>query len=112
MNLSFRKASIFIITIIAIALILGFEPVGINTAQAKTTTISGKITQIDWGMWTPSGRRRAVLHVKTAKGNLYQIHVGMRTEYVPHKTPEVGNKVSCKVEKVNEVWAAHRVTYK
>jgi len=93
-------------------LIFGFEPIGGKTVQAKTTTISGEITQIDWGMWTPSGRRKAVLHVKTAKGNLYQIHVGMRTEYIPHKSPEVGNLVSCTVEKVNDVWAAYTVTYK
>ena len=112
MNLSIKRASLFITAIIAILLVFGFDPASIKIAEAKTIIISGEITQIDWGMWTPSGRRRAVLHVKTAKGNLYQIHVGMRTEYVPHQTPEVGNKVSCTVEKVRGVWAAYRVTYK
>jgi len=57
--------------IIAIVLILGFEPIGVDKAQAKMTIISGEITQIDLGMWVPTGRRKAVLHVKTAKGNLY-----------------------------------------
>ena len=112
MKALFSKTGIFIVTIIALILVLGFEPVGVNTVQAQTATISGKITQIDWGMWTPSGRRKAILHIKTAKGNHYQVHVGMRTEYVPHKTPEVGNWVSCKCEKIRGVWAAHRVTYK
>lgn len=112
MNLSLSKASIFIVAIIAMVVILGFEPIGVNNAQAKMTIISGEITQIDLGMWVPTGRRKAVLHVKTAKGNLYQIHTGIKTNYVPHKSPEVGDKVSCEVIKTEGVWAAYTVTYK
>lgn len=107
MKLSSNKSVIFLAAIIALVLIFGFEPIGVKTADAKVITISGKITQVDRGWW-----RRAILHVKTAKGNLYQIHVGMKTVYVPHQTPVVGNYVACTVEKINEVWVCYRVTYK
>jgi len=112
MNLSFRKVSISIIAIVALVLIFGFGPTRVNTAQAKTTIISGEIIKVELGAWVPTGRRKAVLHVKTAKGNVYQIHTGFKTDYIPHRSPEVGDKVSCEVIKDRGVWAAYTVTYK
>lgn len=106
------KATVFVIAIITMVLIFGFEVGGINTAHAKTTVITGEIIQVDLGPWVPTGRRNAVLHVKTAKGNVYQIHTGFKTDYVPHKSPEVGDKVSCDVIKDRGVWAAYTVRYK
>jgi len=112
MKVSFRKAGILAVAIITMALIFDFEPFGVTTTQAKTTIISGEIINIELGMWVPTGRRKAVLHVKTSKGNVYQIHTGIKTAYVPHRSPEVGDKVSCEVIKSGGVWAAYTVTYK
>jgi hypothetical protein len=113
MNLSFSKMNILIMAIVAMVMIFGFEPIGVNTAQADTIIISGKIIQVqDVAQVTPWGRRKVILHVKTAKGNIYQIHTGFKTSYVPHRTPMTGDKVSCEVIKNRGVWAAYTVTYK
>lgn len=113
MKVSFRKAGILAVAIITMALIFGFEPISISIAQADTNTISGKIIKIDWGsFWSAPGRRKAVLHVKTAKGNVYQIHTGIKTSYNPHKTPEVGDRISCEVIKDGGIWSAYTVNYK
>ncbi len=112
MNLTLSKKSIIIISILAVALIFGFETAKMNTAQAKTIIISGEIIKVELGAWVPTGRRKAVLHVKNSKGTVYQIHTGFKTDYVPHKSPEVGDKVSCEVIKTEGIWAAYTVRYK
>jgi len=112
MRVSFRRKSIVLVGILAAVMILGVAPAGIHIAHAKTTIISGEIIKVDLGPWVPTGRRKAVLHVKTAKGNVYQIHTGIKTDYIPHKSPEVGDKVSCEVIKTEGIWAAYVVRYK
>ena len=112
MNLPLSKVKIIVIASIAIVLIFGFGLTNIDPVQAKATIISGEIVQVDLGMWTPTGRRKAVLHVKSSNGTVYQIHTGIKTDYVPHKSPAVGDKVSCEVIKTEGIWAAYTVRYK
>ena len=112
MSFSFSKVNVFVIASIAVVLIFGFGLTNINPVQAKMTIISGEIVQVDLGMWTPTGRRKAILHVKSSNGTVYQIHTGIKTDYVPHKSPEVGDKVSCEVIKTEGIWAAYTVRYK
>jgi len=81
-------------------------------AEDANITISGKITSVAFGMFTPFGNRRAELVVEDAKGKSHKILVGQRTVYVPHRTPDTGDNVSIVCVKKNGTLAGLSVTYK
>jgi hypothetical protein len=99
-----------------LAVVLGvFFGIAVDTpaqAEESSKTISGKITSVALGAWTPFGRRRATLIVEDAKGKTHTVYVGSRTAYVPHRTPVVGDKVSIACILNKGVWAGVTVTYK
>jgi len=82
-------------------------------ADDASTTISGKVTAVTYGAWTPfSPRRRAVISIEDKNGKTHTVHVGRNTVYIPHRTPAAGNKVSAVCIKRKGVWAGVTITYK
>lgn len=81
-------------------------------ADDANITVSGKITSVAFGMFTPFGNRRAEIVVEDAKGKSHKVLVGQRTVYVPHRTPAAGDNVSIVCVKKNGTLAGLSVTYK
>jgi len=81
-------------------------------ADEGTVTISGKVTSVAFGMFTPFGNRRAELVIEDKKGKTHVVHVGQKTAYIPHRTPAAGDKVSIVCIRKEGVLAGVTVTYK
>ena len=81
-------------------------------ADEGTVTISGKVTSVAFGMFTPFGNRRAELVIEDKKGKTHVVHVGQKTAYIPHRTPAAGDKVSIVCVRKNGALAGVTVTYK
>jgi hypothetical protein len=81
-------------------------------ADEGTITISGKVTSVAFGMFTPFGNRRAELVIEDKKGKTHVVHVGQKTAYIPHRTPAAGDKVSIVCVRKNGALAGVTVTYK
>lgn len=78
----------------------------------NSTTISGKISSIAYGVWRPFGGRRSTLVIEDAEENFHTVYVGHNTVYIPHRTPIAGDKVSVVCIKKKGLWAGVSVTYK
>jgi hypothetical protein len=81
-------------------------------ADEGTVTISGKVTSVAFGMFTPFGNRRAELVIEDKKGGTHVVRVGQNTGYIPHRTPAVGDNVSIVCITKNGALAGVTVTYK
>lgn len=81
-------------------------------AEEESITITGKITSITYGMFTPFGNRRAEIVVLDKKGNEHVIRVGQRTAYIPHRTPTAGDRVSIVCIRQDNSLAGVTVTYR
>jgi len=82
-----------------------------TTFADSTVIIAGKIIRIDLGTWSPFGRK-ATLIIEAADDKIYNVHTGVKTQYIPYKAPEVGDQVSIKAVLSKGVWAAYEVRYK
>ncbi|SPD75654.1 exported hypothetical protein [uncultured Desulfobacterium sp.] len=81
-------------------------------AEEESITITGKITSITYGMFTPFGNRRAEIVVLDKSGDEHVIRVGQRTAYIPHRTPTAGDRVSIVCIRQDDSLAGVTVTYK
>ena len=81
-------------------------------ADGGNVTISGKITSVSFGMFTPFGNRRAELVIQDKKGGTHVVRVGQNTSYIPHRTPDLGDEVTIVCITKNGVLAGVTVTYK
>ena len=81
-------------------------------AQAEDSNkISGKITSVAYGAWTPFGRQRSTLVIEDRKGNSHTVFIGRSTVYIPHRIPVVGDKVSVVCMDKNGLQVGVSVTY-
>ena len=102
--------------ILAVFLVMFF---GITSSQpvladdSNTLNVTGEIASVAYGTWNPFGGRRATILVKDSKGKEYTVFVGIKTTYVPRRTPVVGDKATFNCFKDNRgLWAVTTVTYK
>ena len=107
-----KKACMIFILAVVLGVFFGIAADPPAQAEVSSKTISGKVTSVAFGPWTPFGRRRATITVEDTKGKTHTVYVGHKTAYIPHRTPAVGDKVSiaCIDNKGN--WAGVTVTYK
>jgi len=93
--------------------LLCLAPVPATHAQSTTTTISGKITSANYGMWLPPPfQRRVVLSVRDSRGKDHTLYCGNKTAYAPRKAPVIGDRVTAECIKAKGVWAVSVLKYK
>jgi hypothetical protein len=101
------------IVIATIFLLVGVLPGYSEPADDEgSTTISGKIISVGYGRLVPFVGRSATLLIEDSDGKEHTVHVGVKTVYIPHRTPASGDKVSVNCIKNKGLWAATTVTYK
>lgn len=81
-------------------------------AEEDSVTISGRITSITYGFFTPFGNRRAEIVVQDRSGREHVIRVGQRTAYIPHRTPTAGDRVSIVCIRQDDTLSGVTVSYK
>ncbi len=109
----FGKSLILIFAVLLSGIFFGITADSPAHADDASATISGKVTAITYGAWTPfSPRRRAVISIEDKKGKTHTVHLGRNTVYIPHRTPAAGDKVSAVCIKRKGVWAGLTITYK
>jgi hypothetical protein len=80
---------------------------------AQTATFSGKIVAVKLGPWLlPFVNRTATLVIEDFKGRQHTVHAGVKTSYFPHRTPELGDRVTVNCVKDEGLWAATTITYR
>jgi len=107
-----KKACMIFILAVVLGVFFGIATDPPAQAEESSKTISGKVTSVAFGPWTPFGRRRATITVEDAKEKTHTVYVGHRTAYIPHRTPVVGDKVSIACVDNKGLWAGVTVTYK
>jgi hypothetical protein len=107
-----KKACMIFILAVVLGVFFGIATDPTAQAEESSKTISGKVTSIAYGAWTPFGKRRATIIVEDAKGKTHTVHVGHKTAYIPHRTPAAGDKVSIACIDNKGTWAGVTVTYK
>ena len=79
----------------------------------ETATFSGKIVAVKLGPWLlPFVNRTATLVIEDFKGRQHTVHAGVKTSYFPHRTPELGDRVTVNCVKDEGLWAATTITYR
>ena len=106
-----KKACMIFILAVVLGVFFGVATDRPVQAEESSKTISGKVTSVAYGVWTPFGKRRATIIVEDAKGKTHTVYVGHKTVYVPHRTPVAGDKVSIDCIKNKGLWAGATVTY-
>jgi hypothetical protein len=107
-----KKTCMLFILAIVLSVFYGIATDQPAQAEESSKTISGKVTSVALGVWTPFGKRRATLIVEDAKGKTHTVHVGHKTAYIPHRTPAAGDKVSIACIDNKGTWAGVTVRYK
>jgi len=79
-------------------------------AAAESKTITGKIVSLDFGLPNPFGNRRVTMVIKSG-GKDYTVYCGQKTTYMPHRQPQVGDRVSVEVIPHQGAWAGLLVKY-
>ncbi len=107
-----QKRTLFILAVFLVMFfgITSSQPV---LADSTTLNVTGEIVSIAYGTWNPFGGRRATILIKDSKGKEHTVFVGIKTTYVPRRTPVVGDKATFNCFKDNRgLWAVTTVTYK
>ena len=107
-----QKRPLFILAVFLVMFfgITSSQPV---LADSATLNVTGEIASVAYGTWNPFGGRRATILVKDSKGKEHTVFVGIKTTYVPRRTPVVGDKATFNCFKDNRgLWAVTTVTYK
>jgi hypothetical protein len=111
-----KKLQGYSLMLIAVAFIIGVCLLALEgrpaIAEEESVTVSGKITSVTYGFFTPFGNRRAEIVVQDKRGKEHVIRVGQRTAYIPHRTPEPGDRVSIICIRQDNSLAGVTVTYK
>lgn len=107
-----KKACMIFILAVVLGVFFGIASDPPAQAEESSKTISGKILSVNYGAWTPFGRRRATIIVEDAKEKTHTVHVGHKTAYIPHRTPVAGDKVSIVCIDNKGAWAGLTVTFK
>lgn len=81
-----------------------------SQAAAESKTITGTIVSLDFGLPNPFGNRRVTMVVESGNKD-FTIYGGSKTTYMPHRTPQVGDRVSVEVIPHQGAWAALLVKY-
>jgi len=112
MNPTGKNVSHIILTAALLLMVFALTGTPAAAGDDEYTYFAGTLAKVEYGPWAPWGRK-AVLYVKPPKGGskTVTVHTGFKTEYVPHRTPEKGDRVNLKCVRSDGVWAAVRVRY-
>jgi len=112
MNPTGKKVPHIVLAAALLLMLLSLAGTPAAAGDDKFTYFAGTLVKVEYGPWAPWGRK-AVLYVKPPKedSKSVTVHTGFKTEYVPHRTPEKGDRVNVKCVRSEGVWAAVRVRY-
>ena len=112
MKVFIRKNRISVISILFLTLFLAIESYEPAYPSAETATYSGKVVSVKLGLWLPFVNRTATLVIEDSRGRHHTVHAGLKTSYFPHRTPQLGDRLTVNCVKDEGRWAATTITYK
>jgi hypothetical protein len=99
-----------LVFVLAAMFVVAGMPQAYAAGKSATKVIEGKIITAAYGAWRPWGRN-AELVVEVASGKQYTVRTGFKTNYVPHRSPIVGDRVTINCVMQQGVWAAVTIRY-